>query len=155
MQFSMKKLAVWVSIVCVVAFAIGRYANSPERRVKIAGIDYNRNLKGGTFLHSPNNGEFDDETLAAVVEIAADFSEPHAIRISGNTVTENGFKIFESAPNISSIWLTDLDVSDDVLKYFDNMPDLLHLRIKNCPYMLESEIHKFRLANTKINVESE
>ena len=105
MQFSLKKLALCLSAACVVAWAIGHYVNSPERRVRLAGIYYNRNLKGA-FLHFPDGGEFDDDTLAEIVTIAADFAEPHTIGITGDLVTNNGFKIFDAAPNISCLLYT-------------------------------------------------
>ena len=154
MQFSLKKLALCLSAACVVALAIGHYVNSPERRVRLAGIYYNRNLKGA-FLHSPDGGEFDDDTLAEIVTIAADFAEPHAIGITGDLVTNNGFKIFDAAPNISSIWMTDMAVSDGVLEYLAKMPDLVYLRIENCPNLTESAIHNFKLANPKVETESQ
>ncbi len=154
MRYSLKKLLAWLTIACLIALLIGNHINSPERRVRLAGIDYNPNRKGGDFLHSPNGSEFDDNKLAEIVEIAADFSKPHGILLTGDNVTDDGFKVFQSAPNIYSISLKNMTVSNSILDYLDEMPDLVYLSIENCPHLDERTIHRFRLANSRINVVS-
>ncbi len=149
----MKQLAIFVVVASVLALAVGWYNNRTERRIRLAGIThYNLIPKGGDFLHSPHGKNFDDDSLAEVVKIAADFSRPHSIEISGNDVTDDGFKVFENAPKIGGIWLTDSTVSDAIFNYLDTMPDLDYLRIENCPSIRRSEILKFCQAHPNITV---
>ena len=154
MKYSLNGLIILLSIACVVALAIGKYVASPERRVRAVGIPYNKHKKAGDFLSMPAGTEFDDDSLAEVVKIAADFSKPHSIGISGNKVTDNGFQVFQNAPNICHVYLTDMAVSDSVLQYFDEMPDLRSLTIKNCPNITKAKINEFQYANIKIDVRS-
>ncbi len=104
MKYSLKKLVIVLSIACLIAFLVGDYVNGPERRARLVGINYNSNYRGGNFLVLPKGIDFVDDTLAEVVKIAADFSKPHSIRISGSEVTDDGFKIFDQARNIGGIY---------------------------------------------------
>ena len=136
MQFTLKKLILILSVACVVAVATGNYLNSPERRIRRAGVDYDTKYKAGTFLHLPNGAHFDNESLANVIAIAADFSHPHHIGVSGKQVTDDGFRAFQNAPKIGGIWLSNLSVSDEIFRYFDKMPDLslIHISEPTRPY---------------------
>ena len=91
MKFPLSKLFVVVAVASIVALAIGKHVNSPERKIRLAGVNYEPNRKGGKFLTLPDNAEWNDEKLAQIVEIAAEFDQPHAIGIIGGSVTDDGF----------------------------------------------------------------
>ena len=153
MKFSLSKLFLVVGIASVVALVIGNRINSPERKVRLAGVNYEPDRKGGKFLTLSDGAEWTDEKLAEIVKIAAEFDQPHAIGIVGGSVTDNGFEVFVNATNIYSVFVMDSDVSEEIFDNFVDMPDLKHLTITNCPNIDQSEIHKFRLANPKIDVQ--
>jgi 4-hydroxy-3-methylbut-2-en-1-yl diphosphate synthase IspG/GcpE len=153
MKFPLSKLFVVVAVASIVALAIGKHVNSPERKIRLAGVNYEPNRKGGKFLTLPDNAEWNDEKLAQIVEIAAEFDQPHAIGIIGGSVTDDGFKVFANATNISSIVVIDSNVSEAIFDSIVGLPDLKYLTITNCPNIDQSEIHEFRLANPKIDVQ--
>ena len=154
MKFSLSKLFLLVLIASIAALAVGKHINSPERRIRAAGVSYDLNRRGGTFLTLANPANWHDEKLAEIVQIAADFSEPHAIGILGGSVTDDGFKVFRSAPNIYSVVVMDLGISKETLNCFVGMPDLKYLTITDCPKIDESAIHEFNLKNPEIEAQS-
>lgn len=143
-----------VAAASIVALAVGNFINSPERQIRLAGVNYQPDRKGGKFLTLTDNVEWTDEKLSEIVQIAADFHQPHAIGIIGGSVTDDGFKVFANSSNIFSVVVVDSDVSESIFDSFVDMQDLKHLTITNCPNIDRSEIKKFRLANPKIEVHS-
>ena len=153
MKFPLSKLFAVVVVASIIAMAAGNHINSPERKIRLAGVNYQPDRKGGRFLTLPDGAEWNDEKLAEIVGIAADFDQPHAIGIVGGSVTDDGFKVFTNASNIFSIFVMDSNVSEAIFDTLVDMPDLKHLTITNCPNIDQSEIHEFRLANPKIDVQ--
>jgi len=154
MQFTIKKLLGLVCVAALLSLIAATYINNPARRVRLAGIDYNTKYKGGTFLHHPNGLDFDDESLSKVVSIASDFSRPHAIGISGNDVTDDGFQVFMNAPNISHIIVSESNVTERIFDYLSDMPDLVFVTIENCPNIDRAELQDFRMANPTVQVDT-
>jgi len=154
MRYSLLTLIIVVFVFAILAMAVGAFLNSPAHRMRAAGVNYDASRTGGKFLYIANGSEVDDQKLAEIVNIVREFPEAHAIGISSASVTDKGFQVFRYAPKISSIWICDLDVSEEILEYLTDMPDLVFLTIEDCPKIDKADIREFQKTNPSIKVDT-
>ena len=154
MQFTLKKLLLTFSTICVLTIGIGYYLNHPGRHLELAGSVYAPNTKSRDWVRANPGHNFTDQQLRQIVAVVPRMGESQYVTLSGANLTDDGMMSLKKAKNIISLELFEMNVSDKILEYVATMPDLKYLKIHSCPNITMISIDTFRGSNRGIQVET-
>ena len=94
-----------------------------------------------------------DENLRTVMLEIRPVNRPVNLRIEGAVVTDRGFQCMAGVGNLRRMELVYLELTDEIFKTFEQIPNLEYVLIRNCRFISEGAFETFRASHPEIAME--